>query len=824
MKQESLFRLTRDSNCEKCPNWESAEQVCMWGKGPKSPQVMIIGEAPSDLDDRQGRHFQGSSGKLLDQLLEAAGLTRSECYLTYVVKCHPPEGRAPSASEIKECRAYLEEEISTVRPKFIVTLGATALKAINKKSKITELHGQPFDYHGITVVPTFAPAMALRDPAKLPQLRKDMVKLGHIIAGNMPTEEEMHWKVIRSLKDWNEFIKEFEASEEFSADCETTGLDEHAEFHSLGPEYGPAGINSIQFGLDNDRSWSLPLIAKDSPWREKPDLQQMFMETVTKLSEGKPCIGQNFKFDNRWIKKKYGVKFKLGFDTMLAHHLLDENSPHGLKEMASEFCNAPTYDIPLRVKLGNWNSEAEKVQFYKYGCFDTHYTLELYYKFKQMLLREPGLRRLFYKLVMPAARMFEEIEEDGHYINLKAQKKLKKELQLRLIDVTSRMDKMLRAAGVRKKISWDSPAQIGEAFYKHMKMPILEKTGKGKPSTAETVLLRLAETEPLAKLLMERRGIAKNLSTYVEGWEKLMHGDRLFLSTKLHGTVTGRYASRLHQVPRDPIIRSLIDAPDGWTFVSADYSQIELRLAAMLSGDKRLLMTYQTGGDAHAETASGLMGKSPADLTKEERKQAKPVNFGFLYGMGWPKFIIYARDNYGVTFTEAQAQAYRKRYFEMYNALPAWHERQRRCVRVFGQVTSLSGRIRHLPGINSSEKGVRAECERQGINSPVQGFGSGDLKAMAMVEIHKKFSREHVRIKGEVHDSILMWVRTDMLDELIPQIKEIMEAPELLAEFGINMTVPLVADFEVGAWGMGEKYEVKPRTCRRRRKTRSTHE
>lgn len=196
-----------------------------------------------------------------------------------------------------------------------------------------------------------------------------------------------------------------------------------------------------------------------------------------------------------------------------------------------------------------------------------------------------------------------------------------------------------------------------------------------------------------------------------------------------------------------------------------------------------------------------------SEVTKDERKMAKAVNFGLVYGMGWPKLVIYARDNYGVDMTNNEAKQFRRRFFELYSALPVWHERQRRCVRAFGQVVSLSGRVRRLPGIDSSDRGMRAEAERQAINSPVQGFGSGDLKAMAMVEISDTFKPKVLQIKGEVHDSILMWVRTKLLDSTLPRVKKIMEQPHLLETFGIKMTVPLVVDFEVGPWGEGKEWK-----------------
>lgn len=740
----------------------------------RKPKVLIIEEFP-----------RGRNRKLLDDLLEGIGLTGH--HFTSLSKV--PSDEALSAKEVKECKVALDEEIAELSPTHILTLGANVLKALSKKSKITELHGQAFEYAGAKCLPTFSPAVALRDPARLPGLRKDIAKFGHMLAGTNEQETELHWEVIRTMKQWNVFIEEFRDAEEVAVDIETTGLD---------PEAEGGAINTIQFSLSStDKNWALPLCVRDSPWNA--DEQQRFMDILYELSDGKVIIGQNFKFDNRWIFRHYGFRFFLSFDTMLAHHLLDENSPHGLKELASEFCNAPSYDVDLKTKLGQGDLE----KFYKYGCWDTHWTRQLYYIFRKRLIADATQRRLFYKLVMPSARMAEEIEADGHFIDLE-------KLEAARVDLTARRDaaltRMTELAG--EEVNWNSPAQVGKLFYDKLNLPVLETTAGGSPSTGESVLLRLQHKHELPKLLMEFRGIDKNLSTYINGWKELMHGDRLYIPTKIHGTVTGRWASRLHQVPRDPMIRSLIGAPKGWTFVCSDFSQIELRIAALLANDPRMKLIFQTGGDIHSTTASFILGKPVDKLTKEERKMAKAVNFGLLYGMGWPKLVIYARDNYGVDMSDAQAQAFRVRYFETYAALPQWHERQRRVARAFGQVSSPSGRIRHLPGVNSSEKGIRAESERQAINSPVQGFGSGDLKVMAMVEIHQTLPWDEVKIRGEVHDSILLWVRTDTLEKNLPQIKAIMEAPKLLKDFKINMSVPLVADVEYGThWGISQAWK-----------------
>lgn len=748
-------------------------------------RIMVISEAPTGLECRKGLAVQGQAGRLLRDLLENAGIDEDEIYYTYALRC-PTEDKI-KAKDLKQCKGFMLEEIERVKPEFILTLGATVLK-VTTKGKITELHGQQLEYMGAKLMPTFHPGAALRDPARLNPLRKDIVKFGKMVNGEaFQPQGEIHWEVVRSLDTWSKVLQEIEECDEVALDIETTGLDR------LAPG---AAINTIQISLSNDKTYALPLSVRDGPWKDKERQRLKMVRELHRATKGKVIIGQNFKFDNLWIMHHYGVQFHLTFDTMLASHTLDENRAHGLKELAGELLDAPSYDLDLKTKLGLGDLDL----FYEYGCKDTHYTLGLYRIFRKQLLRDSRLRRLFYKLVMPAARMFTDIEDDGHCIDMEKLDHTEMVLSKRRSILLKELNAM---AG--REVNWNAPAQVGKLFYEELKLPILERTPAGAPSTSESVLLRLKEFSDVAEKLVEYRGIEKNLSTYVVGWRKLMHSDRLYMSTKLHGTVTGRYSSRLHQVPRDPAIRSHIIAPEGWTFVIADYSQIELRLAAHLSGDVRMKMIFQSGGDIHRETAAFILGKHPDDLTKEERKMAKAVNFGLLYGMSWSKLVIYARDNYGVDMTDAEAKAFRNRYFETYSALLPWHERQRKLVRAFGYVSNLAGRRRRLPGINSVDKGVQAESERQSINSPVQGFGSGDLKAMAMVEISEEFSLDEVRIKGEVHDSILMWVRTDLLESAIPQIKAIMEQPRRLEEFKIKLDVPLVADFEVGPWGLGKE-------------------
>jgi DNA polymerase-1 len=295
------------------------------------------------------------------------------------------------------------------------------------------------------------------------------------------------------------------------------------------------------------------------------------------------------------------------------------------------------------------------------------------------------------------------------------------------------------------------------------------------------------------------------------------------------GTVTGRLSSgkddedkisavrgklrgvNLQQVPRDPFIRGLFGAPPGWSFVEADYSQVELRVVAFLSRDRTMLRLYQSGADIHRATAANVLGIPESQISKDDRKKAKAVNFGFVYGMGWRKFIQTAFEKYQSVFTEDEARAVRAAFFEQFDGLLPWHSRQRRLVNKYGRVQSPIGRIRHLPDIYSPDEGVRAEAERQAINSPVQSFAS-DMAVVSMVEINKKFRKAGIvgNCVGLVHDAINFEIRDDNLARALPLIKDTMEDVSILRKkFALHVDVPIVADLKVGQhWGDARELEV----------------
>jgi len=787
---------------------------------------MVIGDAPSSADIRSGSYLSGKIGQTLVDDLASLGI--KEFYYTGVVKCQPPEGRKPEPSEVRACSVYLQQEVLRQNPKYVLVVGATAVKSVCKEATLSSAVGKIIERDGIKYVPCFSPAYVLRDPGKVTEYKRTLRRFRDVINGTIGKGEAPLRIRIIDRSNLDEFRDQFVQEKDFTCDLETSGLD----------HYSPDSyINCVgMYFPKSETAWVLPI--RKSPTLPQ-DAQQKLLQWMA--DQKIPVVNQNWKFDSLWLGQKFRVQFYNKFDTMLAHYNLDENSPHGLKENARLYLNAPDYDLTSSEKRGN--VEANKL--FTYCARDTHYTHELKKIFSRELMQDSGSRRIFELLTMPASRMYECIEREGHFVNLERFNRTEKELSEKLKLAEAQLNRTLG-----RQINWNSSKQVGEALYGTLGLKPSVFTEKGDPSSGEAALAEL--DHPVVALLREYRSLQKMLSTYIEGWKEFMVGPHLYLGTKLHGTVTGRYSSRLHQVPRDGTIRNLIEAPDGWTFIQGDLSQAELRVAAIVSGDPELIRCYNEGIDVHWRTTLnvlqmggseeyvrmaretvardypleyeapldrichllGVMGHDRAieidKRWKEKRKQSKGINFGYLYGMGSSKFAEYAKLKYDWEVDRYESEEIRNAFFSTYSALAPWHERQRQLVRIDGFVRSLIGRKRRLPGIWSPDKGVRAECERQAINSPIQGF-IGDLKVMGMLDIYEKIQLPSegkvLRIKGEVHDSILMWVKTSELGWVLPQIKQCMEKPSTLKLFGVELPVPIVADLEVGTWGAGKTWK-----------------
>jgi len=801
----------RDPNCTLCPLHEDAEFVCLMGSGTRKSDIMVIGEAPGAREDEKHQAFVGSAGKVLRSVLNQVNIDPDSCYITNVAKCRPPGNRTPDAKEIKVCvEEYLLREMEEVRPRFVLLLGNSALKGVIGRSGITKYNGVVWKVetapgHTSRIMGTVHPAAVLRNPRYKDVFAADIIRFANLTRG-VSTEPQTEVHIVRNARQLRWLINLMMTVPEISWDIETaTEPVEKPYVRGPGQEWHGAEsyITSIAFSWEEGKSAAFLLDHPDTPWKSPADVLEACRPFL--LRKDAKYIAQNGKFDARWMHEK-GIPVRQDFDTMLAAHMLDENRAKGLKPLSKVLLGASPYSAEVDTKQ---TRAIPGRQLLRYNCKDTDYTLRLYHIFRQQLREEPRIARVFMKLMMPASNVLVDVERRGVWVD-------PERWEERYIQAQETRDKIHKFIGQfwpeDKPININAPQQVGRLLFDYLELPIIERSPKTKnPSTRESVLLRLADEHVACKAIIKWRKWAKYVNTYLGPW-KYEHMDsdgRIRSSYKLYGTVTGRLSGEggIQQVPRDPFIRSVIGAPPGWKFLQADYSQVELRVAAMLADEKRMIRQFLNGEDIHMLRAMKQTKKLAEDVTKEERKRAKPVSFGYLYGMGANKFVSYCFDNYGIKITQKEAEADRAGFFEDYPGLRPWHERQRRLARKYQRVNSPIGRVRHLPDIESADEDVRQEAERQAINSPVQSFAS-DLMLSALIELHGRMDPTECFIVGTVHDSILFQVQEDRATDYAYLIKSVMEDMERIHRtFGYEVTIPIIADIEIGQhWGEGTPY------------------
>lgn len=779
------------NNCNLCDLEKFSCPSCINGSGPKDANIMIVNGYATDIDEDNEEATMEADTK--NHLL-SIGYDLKKIYYTNAVKCRTPKGHKIKESEIKKCSGHLLDEIKRVKPKYVLLLGSQSVKAALGK-KITDIQGSVFEQNGIKYFATYSPKMIYYDVKRAPMIEKDLKLFKKLYEGStkVNADVQLNIKIVDNMKDLKKAISWYQDNyNSISYDIEATGVNRYVD-----------KVNAIGFG-NHKVQFILPINAKFGPLEYKPIAQKKLAKYLLKeIEKIKNKYGANVKFDNLFLEYVYGIKPTPTFDVNLASHLLNENTPNGLKENAVFEFNAANWDIDLDLKKGKIKSPEKYLEFLNYLGHDIYWTHKLAIRFKKKLKKDLSLYNLYKYLYIPVSIVYEDIEREGVYYYKDRFEKLEIELRTKqdkiVADMLATLPKKLRA-----NINWNSDQQIGKLLYQDLKIPIIETTDGGAPATGESVLKRLLKEHPVISLILDYRGVSIQISHFIDGWLSRTYGGRLHPNFRVDGTVTGRTACKnpnLQQVPRDKAIRSLIGAPDGWTLVESDYSQLELRGAAEISGDSTMRRLFQMGEDIHTNTGKGVSGKD--ELSYEDRKKAKAVNFGFVYGMGWRKFKDYARDSYDVHLNDKEAKAYRDKFFQMYHELPEWHIRQKKIVHYLGEVRNPIGRIRRLPDITSKDKSKVAEAERQAINSPVQGFGS-DLCLLSLVEAYNHFPRSWTKCVGTVHDAQLWLVRNDKVKQFCTELKAIMEDPKVLRTiFKFTPTVPIVTDVSVGNWGKG---------------------
>jgi uracil-DNA glycosylase family 4 len=799
----------RNADCTACPLHIGAEHVCLVGTGKQSADIMIIGEAPGAREDESHQAFVGPAGQLLNQVLGMAGIERDDCYITNVAKCRPPDNRTPERSEIKTCvEQYLGRELDAVKPKHVLLLGNSALMGVTGRSGITKHHGSVYESNGTSIMATVHPALVLRNPRWAKPFAADLVRFGRMTRGE-ETRPQSAVKIIRRKSQLAWLRAQLMRGGDIAFDIETWVDDREVDAPYVRPPgqdwHGDESfITCIGFTWQEGLSAVVPLWHTTPTWQDP----QTVLEYLQPALENPAArwSGHNGKFDVRWMRSK-GIKMRLHFDTMLAAHMVDENRPKNLESLVQTELGGEPYKLADHEKKRTFFVPLKRLCVY--NGKDTDYTYRLKHRLADQLREEPRVARVFMKLMMPASEALTDIERYGVYVDTDRLLERRKECEANRGKLHAYINQFWSGDA---PINLNAPQQVGRLLFEDLQLPIIEKTKKGANSTKESVLLELAsQGHKVPTAIIKWRKWNGYITRYLDPWryEWMDDAGRIHCTYKLFGTVTGRLSGEggIQQVPRDPLIRSVLGAEPGWTFLQADYSQVELRIAAMLANEKRMLGQFQRKEDVHLARAAKMTKKPPKAVAKEERKKAKAVNFGYVYGMGAKKFVSYAFENYDVRITQEEAQADRDGFFEDYPALRTWHERQRRLARRYHRVQSPIGRVRHLSDVLSGDKEVRAEAERQAINSPVQSLAS-DLMLLSLIQLHEKLPADEARIVGTVHDSILFEVRDDCVERWAPVIKETMEDMSVVRrKFGAEITVPIIADIEVGThWGEGKPW------------------
>jgi DNA polymerase I len=596
----------------------------------------------------------------------------------------------------------------------------------------------------------------------------------------------LQYDTIFTWEQFDAWLAKVEAAELVALDTETSSLDEmQAEIIgvSFSVEPGVAAYLPLahSYGDAPDQLPRDEALARLKPWLENP---------------GKAKLGQHIKYD-RHVFANHGIEVR-GYvhDTMLQSYVLEVHKPHGLASLAERHLGRTGIDYETIAGKGAHQIPFAQVSVDKaaeYSCEDSDQTLDVHLALWPKLQAD-GKLRFIYDLEMKSSETLYRIERNGVLIDGAMLAKQSAELGQRMMQLEREAHEI---AG--QPFNLGSPKQIGEILFTKLGLPVVKKTASGVPSTDEEVLEKLAEDYPLPARLLEHRGLSKLKGTYTDKLPQMVHPrtGRVHTHYAQAVAVTGRLSSNDPNLQNIPVkttegrrIREAFIAPPGHRIASADYSQIELRIMAHLSQDEALQRAFREGMDVHRATASEVFGVAPDQVNSEQRRYAKVINFGLIYGMS----AFGLARNLGIDGTAAKN--YIQRYFERYPGVKEYMDETRLSAKSKGYVETVFGRRLYLPEINSPNGPRRGGAERAAINAPMQGTAA-DLIKLSMVKVQDVLDAEQRRTKMimQVHDELVFEVPEDEVEWVRTVI------PRLMAGVA-ELRVPLLAEI-----GVGENWE-----------------
>ncbi|EGR0800150.1 DNA polymerase I [Vibrio alginolyticus] len=595
------------------------------------------------------------------------------------------------------------------------------------------------------------------------------------------TIDRSQYETILDKETFNAWLDKLQTAELFAFDTETDNLD-----------YMLANLVGLSFAVDEGIAAYVPVAHDYLDAPEQLDRDWVLEQLKPILEDAaKAKVGQNLKYDAS-VLARYDIELKgIKHDTMLESYIYNSvGGKHDMDSLALRFLQHSCISFEQIAGKGKNQltfNQIELEQASPYAAEDADVTLRLHNRLFANIEQDESLKTVYEEIEMPLVPVLSRIERTGVFID-------EMKLSAQSVEITARLDELEKKAYeiAEQEFNMNSPKQLQAILFEKMGLPVVKKTPSGTPSTNEEVLQELALDYPLPKLILEYRGLAKLKSTYTDKLPKMINPSTGRVHTSYHQavTATGRLSSTDPNLQNIPIrneagrrIRQAFVAPSGHKILAVDYSQIELRIMAHLSGDQALLNAFRDGKDIHAATAAEIMGVSIEDVSSEQRRRAKAVNFGLIYGMsafGLAKQLGIPR---------GEAQAYMDTYFERYPGVMQYMEDTRSMAADKGYVETIFGRRLHLPEIKSRNGMRRKAAERAAINAPMQGTAA-DIIKKAMLLVDQWIQEEgngRVKLLMQVHDELVFEVEESSLSEIESKVQKLMES-------AAELKVPLVAE------------------------------
>jgi DNA polymerase-1 len=551
-----------------------------------------------------------------------------------------------------------------------------------------------------------------------------------------------------------------------------------------------AELVGLSFSVEEHKAFYVPVPANREEAQKVVEIFRPVYENEEILK-----VGQNLKYDLE-VLRNYGIELKgKMWDTMIAHYLIQPELHHNMYYMAEIYLHYQTIHINELIGPKGKNQRSMRdlspIDIYEYACEDADITLQLKNKLEPEL-KKHGAEKLFYEIEMPLMPVLADMEMNGVCLDTASLAETNKQFTQRMLEIEQRIYEL---AGQQFNIA--SPKQVGEILFDKLKIvEKAKKTKTGQYVTSEEVLQQLKNKHEIVADILEHRGLKKLIGTYVEALPKLINPKTGHIHTSFNQTITatGRLSSSDPNLQNIPIrgedgkeIRKAFIPEPGCLFFSADYSQIELRVMAHLSQDKNMIEVFREGKDLHAATAANIYKKDISEVTRDERTKSKRANFGIIYGI--TVFGLAER----LDIDRSEAKQLIDGYFETFPQVHYYMEKSKEIARQQGYVTTLFGRRRYLPDINSANSVVRGFAERNAINAPIQGTAA-DIIKVAMIHIFQRFKKEDIKSK------MILQVHDELNFSVYPEEKEKVErivVEEMQNAF--QMQVPLVADSGFGS-------------------------